>query len=48
MRIAAKTSVKYLGCVLDESLGGEGMALQVLGKVNGRTVSCQKGRSAGQ
>ena len=29
--------MKYLGCVLDDSLGGEGMALQVLGKVNART-----------
>lgn len=37
VEIAAKTSVKYLGCVLDNRLSGEGMALQVLGKVNART-----------
>lgn len=37
VQIATKPSVKYLGCVLDNNLGGEGMALQVLGKVNART-----------
>lgn len=35
--IVAKTTVKYLGCWLEDSLGGEGMAIQVLGKVNART-----------
>lgn len=31
------TSVNYLGCILDGNLGGESMALKVLGKVNART-----------
>lgn len=33
----AKTSVSYLGCILDSSLGGETMALKTMSKVNGRT-----------
>lgn len=35
--IEAKKAIKYLGCMLDDSLGGEEMALQVVGKVNART-----------
>lgn len=33
----AKSSVSYLGCLLDNNLGGESMALSIMGKVNGRT-----------
>ena len=32
-----KTSVSYLGCILDGSLGGVSRANKVLGKVNART-----------
>ena len=35
--ITSQQSVKYLGCILDDTLGGAPMALSVLGKVNART-----------
>ena len=35
--LTTKTSVSYLGCILDGSLGGVSMATKVLGKVNART-----------
>ena len=35
--LTTKTSVSYLGCILDGSLGGVSMANKVLGKVNART-----------
>ena len=34
--IKQHTNVKYLGCILDETLSGEQMALHVLGKVNSK------------
>ena len=36
--LATKTSVSYLGCILDGSLGGVSMATKVLGNVNARTT----------
>uniref|UniRef100_A0A8C7QXU9 Reverse transcriptase domain-containing protein n=1 Tax=Oncorhynchus mykiss TaxID=8022 RepID=A0A8C7QXU9_ONCMY len=36
--LTTKTSVSYLGCILDGSLGGVSMANEVLGKVNARTM----------
>jgi hypothetical protein len=35
--LTTKTSVSYLGCILDGSLGGVNMANKVLGKVNAKT-----------
>lgn len=35
--ITSKSSVSYLGCILDGNLRGGSMALKVLGKVNART-----------
>ena len=35
--MTTNTSVSYLGCILDGSLGGERVANKVLGKVNART-----------
>jgi hypothetical protein len=37
--LTIKTSVRYLGCILDGSMGGVSMANKVLGKVNARTKS---------
>ena len=34
--ITQHTTVTYLGCLLDEDLSGESMAIKVLGKINGR------------
>ena len=34
--ISQHTKVTYLGCLLDEDLSGESMAINVLGKINGR------------
>ena len=36
--LTTKTSVSYLGCILDGSLGGVSMANTVLGKGNARTT----------
>ena len=36
--IKQHTSVKYLGCILDQCLSGESMATQVINKVNGRLM----------
>ena len=35
-QIKQHSNVKYLGCVLDNNLSGESMALQALTKINGR------------
>ncbi len=35
--ISNRTSVNYLGCILDNDLSGVSMAMKVLGKVNART-----------
>ncbi len=37
VEITAKKSVTYLGCILDNTLSGENMALKVLSKINQRT-----------
>ncbi len=34
--ISNRTSVNYLGCILDNDLSGVSMAMKVLGKVNDR------------
>ena len=36
MKIKQQPEVVYLGCTLDSRLSGEAMALQALGKINGR------------
>ena len=36
IKISQQNKVTYLGCILDDSLSGESMALRVLKKVNGR------------
>ena len=36
IEIKQYTKVNYLGCILDESLSGESMALHVLNKINSR------------
>ena len=36
VKIKQYTKVTYLGCILDESLSGESMALHVLNKINSR------------
>ena len=36
IEIKQHAKVKYLGCILDESLSGESMALNVIGKINSR------------
>ena len=36
--------VKYLGCILDQSLSGESMALNVIDKVNSR-LKCLHGQN---
>ena len=36
IKIKQYTKVNYLGCILDESLSGESMALRVLNKINSR------------
>ena len=36
IKISQQNKVTYLGCILDDSLSGESMALKVLKKVNGR------------
>ena len=40
--LTTKTSVSYLGCILDGSLGGVSTANKVLGKVNARTKSLDR------
>ena len=36
VKIKQYSKVTYLGCILDESLSGESMALQILHKINSR------------
>ena len=36
IEIKQHAKVKYLGCILDESLSGESMALNVINKMNSR------------
>ena len=36
VKIKQYTKVTYLGCILDESLSGESMALHILNKINSR------------
>ena len=36
IEIKQHAKVKYLGCILDESLSGESMALNVIDKINSR------------
>ena len=36
IKVSKQNKVTYLGCILDDSLSGESMALRVLKKVNGR------------
>ena len=36
IEIKQHAKVKYLGCILDESLSGESMALNVINKINSR------------
>ena len=36
VKIKQYTKITYLGCILDESLSGESMALHVLNKINSR------------
>ena len=36
MKIKQNSEVTYLGCVLDETLSGEPMALKALHKINGK------------
>ena len=36
IQIKQYNKVTYLGCILDDSLSGESMAIKVLGKINGR------------
>ena len=36
IKIIQNTKVSYLGCVLDENLSGESMAIKALGKINSR------------
>ena len=36
VEIKQRSKVKYLGCILDETLSGESMALHVLNKVNSK------------
>ena len=36
VKIKQSTKVTYLGCILDESLSGESMALHILNKINSR------------
>ena len=35
-KIKQHVKVRYLGCILDESLSGESMALNVIDKINSR------------
>ena len=42
--LSTKTSVSYLGCILDGSLGGVSMANKVLGKVNARIKLTRKSK----
>ena len=38
IKIKQNNQVTYLGCILDDTLSGESMATQALGKINGRLI----------
>ena len=39
INVTQQVQVTYLGCVLDESVSGERMALKVVNKINGKLKS---------
>ena len=45
IEIKQNYQVKYLGCLLENSLSGESMALQALTKINGRLIFLYRNQS---